>query len=292
MLTDGFAPSVSFFFGSVHKSAAVRPRTDCPPALQFMSVPSDQKRSFTSVGKQGLQSGLHWLKWLGRHELATIISLLVICVGIWGFLELADEVIEGETDDLDRQLLLWLRNPADLADPIGPPWVEEMMRDLTALGGVAVQTIITLATLGFLLVSRKPRAMLLIAVAIAGGWGVSTALKAGFDRARPDLVPHGSIVHTSSFPSGHSMMAATTFLTLGAVMARVHRDLRTKAYLLLLAVLLTVLVGVSRVYLGVHWPTDVLAGWTVGGCWALLCWTIANLLQRKGRVEQVAAYDE
>jgi undecaprenyl-diphosphatase len=187
---------------------------------------------------------------------------------------------------MDRSILLSLRDKDDLADPIGPRWVEESMRDFTALGGVAVLTLLSGAAIGFLLIERKSAAALLLFAAVFGGWVAATLLKMGFDRARPDLVPHGSHVYTASFPSGHAMMAAVTYLTIGALLARLHQGLWTKAYFLILAALLTIAVGISRVYLGVHWPTDVLAGWTIGGCWALLCWTAAKLLQQRGQVEQ------
>lgn len=90
----------------------------------------------------------------------------------------------------------------------------------------------------------------------------------------------------SSFPSGHSKLSAVTYLTLGGLLARMHPQPWVKTYLLLLATLLTFLVGVSRVYPGVHWPTDVLAGWAAGAAWALLCWLFAGWLQQasgKGR---------
>ncbi len=114
---------------------------------------------------------------------------------------------------------------------------------------------------------------------------MSTLLKQLFSRPRPDLVPHESFVYTASFPSGHSMMAAVTYLTLGALLARVQPRRQVKAYLLVLAALVTLLVGISRVYLGVHWPTDVLAGWAAGAIWALLSWLVARWLQRRGQVE-------
>ena len=229
------------------------------------------------------------VQWVGRHELGTIVSLLVLCSGLWGFVELADEVVEGDTASIDHRILLALRNPDNLSDPIGPRWVEELMRDFTGLGGVGVVTFLTVAATGFLLLEGRRRAMLLLLAAVLGGILASLTLKWSFDRPRPELVPHGSYVYTSSFPSGHSMMAAATYLTIGALLARMHSDVRTKAYFIVLATLLTVAVGFSRVYLGVHWPTDVLAGWTMGGFWALLCWTGARRLQRRGDIEPAAA---
>jgi undecaprenyl-diphosphatase len=221
-----------------------------------------------------------------RRELVTLLLLALVSAGVWGFVEIADEVGEGTTRAVDEALLLALRTPGDPADPLGPGWLEEAGRDLTALGGMAVLTLVSLAAIGYLVIGRKGHAALLLVAAVGGGMLWSTALKLGFDRPRPDLVPHGSVVYTASFPSGHSMLSAVTYLTLGALLARVHRERRTKAYLLALAVLITLLVGASRVYLGVHWPTDVLGGWAGGSAWALACWLVARWLQQRGKVEE------
>jgi len=195
--------------------------------------------------------------------------LAAIAGGLWAFIELSEEVLEGETHAIDTAILVALRTPGDLSDPLGPGWLEEMVRDFTALGGTGVLTLLTLAVVGFLLVAKAPRTALAVALAIGGGILLSTLLKSGFDRPRPELVPHGSMVYTASFPSGHSMMAATVYLTLAALVSRILRRRRLRVYIVATAVVLTLLVGVSRVYLGVHWPTDVLAGWTVGAIWAL-----------------------
>jgi undecaprenyl-diphosphatase len=239
----------------------------------------------TSVLTRACAAARRSLAWIGRHELGTIVLLVLVCGGVWGFVELADEVLEGETESLDRTILLALRNPDDMSDPLGPRWFEEAVRDFTGLGGMGVVTFLTVAAVGFLLLEGKNRATVLLVTAIVGGLAVSSLLKWSFDRARPDLVPHGSHVYTSSFPSGHSFMAAATYLTIGSLLARMHSGLATKAYFLLMAILLTGAVGISRVYLGVHWPTDVLAGWTVGASWSLLCWTVARHLQRAGTIE-------
>jgi undecaprenyl-diphosphatase len=169
--------------------------------------------------------------------------------------------------------------------PIGPEWLHEAGRDLTALGGVAVLTLITVAVAGFLWLRRMFGAMLLVLAATLGGLAASSALKSTFERTRPNLVPHLSMVYTSSFPSGHSMLSATVYLTLGALLGRFVQPLRLKAYFLLVALILTFLVGVSRVYVGVHYPTDVLAGWSAGLAWALVCWLGARALQKRGTVE-------
>lgn len=218
-------------------------------------------------------------------EASALAPIGLLGASLWLFISIAGEVVEGETTAWDRRLLLALRSAADPSVPWGPAWVQEMARDFTALGGVAVLALMTAAVVGYLLLSRKRHAAVAILVAVAGGLALSTLLKLGFDRPRPELVPHGSLVYTASFPSGHSMMAAVTYLTLGALLARVEASIPVKIYLLSVAVLLTVLVGVSRVYLGVHWPTDVAAGWAVGAAWALLCSLVMSRLQRRGEVE-------
>jgi len=221
-----------------------------------------------------------------RTELTILIAVMLVVGGSWLFVELADEVVEGSTHIIDERLLLALRNPADLADPLGPPWVEETMRDFTALGGGAILSLLTASLVGYLVIQRKYRAALLLALAVIGGMLLSQFLKSSFGRPRPDLVPHGSYVYFTSFPSGHSMMSAATYLTLGALLARLQERRQLKIYVLLLAVVITVLVGISRIYLGVHWPTDVLAGWTAGTVWAVLCWLVMWWLQHRGEVEE------
>lgn len=226
--------------------------------------------------------GLHWL---GTHAGTSMLVLLIITGAIWGFVELADEVMEGDTQALDRKLLLSLRNPADTSDPIGAHWVEELGRDITALGGVGILTMLTLSVLGFLLLRRKYHACLYVALSVGSAMLASSLLKMLFARPRPDLVAHGSYVYTTSFPSGHSMMSSAIFFTLAALLASLEPSRRVRAYLICLAALFSVLVGVSRVYLGVHWPTDVLAGWTAGIGWALICWLVAQQLQKRRLIE-------
>lgn len=213
---------------------------------------------------------------MGSHERDLLVGFVLVLGALWGFLALADEVTEGETHEIDRTILLAFRNPADLADPIGPPWLEEMGREFTALGGVGVLATLTFAAAGFFLLHRKPRTAGFLVASITSGFVLGMLLKDYFGRARPNLVPHASIVYSASFPSGHSLMSALTYLTLAALAARSHPRLSVRAYLLGLGLLLTLLVGLSRIYVGVHWPTDVLAGWTLGAGWALLSWVLAR----------------
>jgi undecaprenyl-diphosphatase len=220
------------------------------------------------------------------NEVGPLLSLAVLSVFGYGFVALADEVTEGETHAVDRALLLALRDPSNPANPLGPSWLEEAARDITGLGGYAILTLLTVAAVGYLVMVRKNGAALLVIAAVTGGMMLSTGLKLGFERPRPDLVPYGTRVYTASFPSGHAMLSAVVYLTLGALMARMQQRRRVKTLILGLAVFLALLVGVSRVYLGVHWPSDVLAGWCVGAAWAALCWFVALQLQRRGQVER------
>jgi undecaprenyl-diphosphatase len=221
----------------------------------------------------------------GRVELAVLLSIIAVAICGFTFAELADDVMEGDAHAFDTAILLALRNAADPADPLGPRWLEELARDVTAFGGTGVLIFFTLATVYYLVLIEKRRHAVVVLVATASGWALSQALKMGFDRPRPDLVPHGAYVETASFPSGHAMMASLIYFTLAALIARAHPQIHAKSFVLSLALIIVVLVGISRVYLGVHWPTDVIAGWIIGPAWALLCWVIARQLQLRGQVE-------
>lgn len=225
-----------------------------------------------------------WLR-LRLNEVGPLLALLSVSTLGYGFFALAHEVGEGSTEALDRRILLALRNPADLSDPIGPRWLEETMRDITGLGSVFTILFVTCAVAAYLALDGRRRIAAFVIGAVGGGELVSTVLKLFYHRPRPDLVPHGMEVFTASFPSGHAMMSAIAYLTLATLLARVHRNRRVKALVLALGVSMTLFVGISRIYLGVHWPSDVLAGWCVGAAWAALCWFVALQLQQRGEVE-------
>lgn len=218
------------------------------------------------------------LKWLlGKLETRTLILLVCLVGAPWAFLAIADEVGEGETAAIDRALLLALRSPSDVSDPIGPRWFEESMRDITALGGFTLLTILTVVAVLLLIFKSRRREALIFAATVILAQISSQVLKAIYDRPRPALVPHGSIVYSQSFPSGHSTMAAAVFLTLATVVASVEPKRRTKALIYGVAISGVVAVGFSRIYLGVHWPTDVLGGWALGSSWALAAWIVLAL---------------
>lgn len=216
----------------------------------------------------------------GLQEIGGLVAVLVAAMLLLAFTALAGEVLDGDTHALDTAIVMAMRTPGDPADPLGPPWFEEMMRDVTALGSNAVLVVLLLSVLGYLLLLHKRASALLVAAAVLGGTLLNHLLKIGIARPRPEL-EQTARVFTASFPSGHATLSAVTFLTLGALLARAHPDRRVKLYCIATAIVLTILVGVSRIYLGVHYPTDVLAGWSLGSAWAILCWATALWLQRR-----------
>lgn len=224
-----------------------------------------------------------WLS-LARREIVPIALLLGVGLPILAFIEIADEVGEGEARWFDEGVLLALRT-ADPADPIGPRWFEASVMDITALGGFAVLALVTLFAIGYLAVQRKWIEALTLLVATGGGTAISEGLKVGFARPRPDLVAHVVETTSMSFPSGHAMLSAVTYLTLGALLAQAQERTSVRGYILGVAIVLTLLIGLSRIYLGVHWPTDVLAGWCLGAAWALICWAAATWLTSGSRVK-------
>lgn len=207
--------------------------------------------------------------------------LALAAAGIWIFVAVADEILEHEAHAMDRAIMLAMRDSTDPAVPAGPGWLKEVARDITALGGVTVLSFTSLAVVGFLLLRRAFAAAILTAVAVLGAQLTSALLKLAFDRPRPALVPAFVEVYTASFPSGHAMASTAVYLTLAIQLARVHRELAIRGYLLAVALTLSAAIGASRVYLGVHWPTDVVAGWAAGGAWALLVMGGARLLRSR-----------
>jgi undecaprenyl-diphosphatase len=212
----------------------------------------------------------------GRVENPLALFLLLVVFGtVGGFLELADEMRENETHSFDEAVILAMREPGNPDDPVGSPRVEEIARDLTALGGVTVLTLVSLVAFGAAVFSGRAKLGGAALAAVIAGSAATSLLKSGYARPRPDLVEHGTWVSNASFPSGHSMMSAVVYLTLAILVARIQKRHRVRGFIVGVAVLVTVLVGVSRVYLGVHWPTDVFAGWFLGAAWAVLFWLLA-----------------
>lgn len=210
---------------------------------------------------------------LRRIESRALLWVIGAAAALWCFFIVAGEVSEGETLGFDRRVLLALRNPLNPADPIGSRSFEEAMRDVTALGGVTVMILVTVVgVLAFLMQRRRWHAGILAATVLAADLS-SEGLKNFYGRPRPDLVPHGAYVYSASFPSGHSTLSAATYLTLAMLIASLEPTRGTKTMVFIVAVVLVLSIGVSRVYLGVHWPSDVLAGWCLGAAWAFVAWT-------------------
>lgn len=221
----------------------------------------------------------------GKEPLV-LVAALVVVAGLWGLVALTDEVREGDTERFDVAVLKFFRNPADVAHLRGPAWVESAVRDVTALGGVVVLTLVTLAVVGFLVLIKRYHMMWLVLASTCGAAILNAVLKMMVGRARPTVVPRLTDVTSESFPSGHSALSAAVYLTLGSLLAQSVPSRAVKYYFVVIALMLAFVVGVSRVALGVHYPSDVLAGWTTGLVWALLCWLVARYLQRRGAVER------
>ena len=204
-------------------------------------------------------------------EPGILVSALVGAVAILSFLKLADEIRESGTLRFDDRILLLFRRAGAPDQPLGPAWMPGAVRDLSAMGGPVVLAIVVGAVAGYMLILGYRRGALRLLGAAAGGVGVVIALKHLYDRPRPTVVLHLMDATSTSFPSGHSMLSAVIYLSLGAMVARVTPGLWGKAFVLSVAMIVTALVGFSRVYMGVHYPSDVLAGWIAGLAWALAC---------------------
>ncbi|MCR4265713.1 phosphatase PAP2 family protein [Nitratireductor sp. ZSWI3] len=213
-----------------------------------------------------------------RQALAPTLLLLVLAAGSFLFLSIAEEVAEGEIRSLDERILLAMRNPADPTDPIGPSWLEETALEVTAIGGYPVITLSLLLVTGLLVVTRRYSSAFYAVFSVGSGALVAHVMKTFYDRPRPDIVAHLDVIHTASFPSGHAMVTTVAYLTLAALVMRFFEDWRVRVYVLGVAVFTAFIVGVSRLYLGVHWPSDVAAGWALGAAWASLTWLAVTLI--------------
>jgi undecaprenyl-diphosphatase len=210
----------------------------------------------------------------------------VTLIYIWGIVGLllvfgviAQIVSEGKSLAFDKKIILVLRDPASPSTPIGPAWVQEAARDLTSLGSIIVLVIITLFAFGYLFLAKKRAAAWLIIGAVFSGMALNYLLKLAFARPRPDILYQAARIFSSSFPSEHAELSAITYLTIAALLAQSQSSFKIAIYCIAWAALLTILIGTSRIYLGVHYPTDVLGGWCIGTAWALGCWLLMTRLQ-------------
>lgn len=210
-------------------------------------------------------------KWPEPKILSGIITA---SFALWIFVEIAENVVEGDARYFDTAILMALHR----SDFSNQDWFIEFVRDISGLGGLGVLTLLVSASVIFLVISNNLRTAIFVALATISGAVLSSLLKLGFDRPRPDLIPHLTHVYSASFPSGHAMVSAVVYLTLGTILTRIVSGFWAKVFIMAVVVLLTGLIGLSRLYLGVHWPSDVLAGWAAGAGWALMWWTVANII--------------
>ena len=224
-------------------------------------------------------------RWWPRVEFRELLAVLFVVGAVWSFVELAELIEAGSTQRFDESIVDSLRRPDQRSKPRGPDWLLEVGRDLTALGGPTVLTLVTVATAGYLLLIRKRYAMVLMLLAVISGVVLSTLLKDFFGRERPAGGSALTTVMSYSFPSGHSLLSAIVYLVLGTMLASTESRRAIRVYFMTVALLLTLVVGVSRVLMLVHYPTDVLGGWTAGLAWAVVWWLIACALQHRGAIE-------
>jgi undecaprenyl-diphosphatase len=217
---------------------------------------------------------------------STLIAILAIACLLFAFGVIAQNVSAGTSLAFDQKVVLALRDPGNPSAPVGPAWAQEAARDLTSLGSIIVLLIMTFAVAIYLFLARTYAAAWLLLVTVFGGMAMNGLLKLAFARPRPDHVYQAARVFTSSFPSAHAELSAITYLTMAALLAQSQSSFKIGLYFIALAILLTISIGVSRVYLGVHYPTDVLGGWCIGAAWALACWVLMTWLQRGGRIER------
>lgn len=208
------------------------------------------------------------------------------CVLLLAFVSLAGMVVGGYTLVFDTRILRALRTPGDPSKPVGAVWIEIALFDLTALGGQTLLGLLVASVTGYLLLQRRYHTAWFVPYAWGTGKIVEFALKHVFMRARPTVVVPLVQAFDTSFPSGHAMESAIVYLTLAVLVMRFTDRRITKFYCLGMAMVLTLLVGVSRVYLGVHYPTDVLAGWIVGMLWVSICWLTAQRLDMPAGLAQ------
>lgn len=218
---------------------------------------------------------------VNKPEFVLLVAAACLCLGIFAFLAIADEMSEGDFQHFEEHLLISLRDPNNLSQPIGPAWVRTWCLELTAIGSGPVLALMVLLVTGYFVVAGKYGSAFFILAASVTGALLSGLLKHLYDRERPSVVPHLAEVASGSFPSGHSMASSIIYLTLGAVLAQAATRWRERLYFIAAAFALSGLVGLTRVYLGVHYPSDVLGGWAAGTSWALVCWMIAFWLRQR-----------
>jgi undecaprenyl-diphosphatase len=229
------------------------------------------------------------VQWVRRQEGIVLFTALIVVLALVAFIKITEEMLQGDTRDFDEWMLLALRDPARPDVPIGPQWLRDAALEMTVLGGRTVLIVVLIVSLAYLALDRKYGAMGFVVIAASGGGLLSVTMKYLIGRERPNIVPPLVSAASPSFPSEHSMVAVVIYLALGALLARFATRRRVRTYCVSVGLLLAFLVGSTRVYLGVHYPTDVLGGWAAGLAWALACWLVARYLQYRGTVDPVVS---
>lgn len=218
-----------------------------------------------------------WLRLIKRIDFQLLLSLLIILLLVLLFRQIANWIDAGATDRIDTELLRLCRDDTPEMNPRGSPRFVGAVRDFTALGSGTILTLLVIIVSLFYFLQRRWRTGLFLLVTSTLGWGLMEWIKDVYARPRPTVVSHLVAESSYSFPSGHAKMSAVVYLTLGAILAQRSRRRSVKVFWLSLAILLTLCIGCTRVYLGVHHPSDVLAGWIAGTSWALFVFLIARL---------------
>lgn len=225
----------------------------------------------------------HIKKSFSNHSNKTkfFLNILVILFALVIFFYVAQKVQNGSTINFDYYALNSLRADNPTREALGPNWLTILMTDITALGGAAIIFFVTASVAFYLLLRKNYSFLWLIIVATIGGVVISLGLKEFFSRERPPIEYHLITVKSLSFPSGHATMASVVYLTQGALFAKLQSVKKIRIFFLTVSAFLVFLIGTSRIYLGVHYPTDVIAGWAVGTAWASFCWLVVKNFQKR-----------
>lgn len=248
-------------------------RMDAVGAKYLIAQNGAETRTVNNLKPAAPGPGLHErIKSLHRYLLAGLVAALLAVA----FVSIAGEVLEGDTAGFDGVVL---RQAQSLR--AGHPGFVSAIRDLSGLGSTVVLTVFVTLGVGYLILVAAPTTAILVAVSAGSATVLVSALKAVFSRLRPDGAFSEIMVPGLSFPSGHATMSAAIFLTMGALLASTRHRWAERIYILFAAAVLTVLVGMSRIALGVHWATDVLGGWAFGSAWAMIWLMVARWLSRR-----------
>ena len=203
-----------------------------------------------------------------------LVAQLLLLATVALFLAVLVAMLAGQTQAADEWTLLALRLPQDSGRMVGPSWLSDVMVAITALGEASTLTAFVLLAVAWFHFRGDRRALRMMLVVGIGGLLLMLALKYGIGRPRPDLVPHLARIDHGSFPSGHAMMTMAIFLSIAVLVGRGLRSARRRGTLVAVAVASSLLIGTTRLFVGVHYPSDVLAGWMIGLSWAAACWLV------------------